>query len=89
MPETLDLLLKFHIATATWLVNNATDVALNVFKTKKFPPPDETSRSLSFIPEFILENIIDCCIVVKRFSSKSFEVCNINENLKLSVAMCN
>lgn len=84
MPETLDLLLKFHIASATWLVNNATDNALNVFKTLKYPPLNETSCCLSYIPEFIMENIIDCTIVVKRFSSKSFEVCTFKMKLILN-----
>ncbi|GBM80653.1 Ubiquitin conjugation factor E4 A [Araneus ventricosus] len=74
VPETLHLMLKFHIATATWLVNLSTNEKLNVYKTSQFPPQNETSCSLSYVPEFIVENIIDCTIFLKRFSTKSFEL---------------
>ncbi|GFQ77316.1 ubiquitin conjugation factor E4 A [Trichonephila clavata] len=74
VPETLHLMLKFHIATATWLINLSTNEDLNVYRTSKFPPLNETSCNLSYVPEFILENIIDCTIFLKRFSTKSFEL---------------
>lgn len=74
VPETLDLMLKFQMATASWLVNLSTNADLNVFKTLRFPPLHETSTSLSYVPEFIVENIVDCTIFAKRFSSKSLEL---------------
>ncbi|XP_071033652.1 ubiquitin conjugation factor E4 A [Parasteatoda tepidariorum] len=74
VPETLDLMLKFHLSTATWLVNVATSEELSVYKTMKFPPVDETSCNLSYVPEFVIENIIDGTIFLKRFSSKNFEL---------------
>ncbi|PRD28683.1 UNVERIFIED_CONTAM: Ubiquitin conjugation factor E4 A [Trichonephila clavipes] len=74
VPETLHSMLKFHIATATWLINLSTNEDLNVYRTSKFPPLNETSCNLSYVPEFIVENIIDCTIFLKRFSTKSFEL---------------
>ncbi|XP_035212964.1 ubiquitin conjugation factor E4 A-like [Stegodyphus dumicola] len=74
VPEILDLMLKFHIATATWLVKMSTREEFNVFKTLRFPPPAETSYNLSYIPEFIIENTIDCTIFVQRYSQKTFEM---------------
>ncbi|GIX75439.1 ubiquitin conjugation factor E4 A [Caerostris extrusa] len=74
VPETLHLMFKFHIATATWLVQLSTPDEMNIYKTGNFPPLNETSCKLSYVPEFILENLIDCTIFLKRFSTKSFEL---------------
>lgn len=75
LPDTLDLMLNFHIATASWLVNTAISDNINKFAPVQFPLPKNVSKNLGYIPEFVLENIADCSIFIKRFSPKTFEMC--------------
>ncbi|XP_067133365.1 ubiquitin conjugation factor E4 A [Centruroides vittatus] len=73
-PQTLDSMLKFHIATATWLINVATNFDHSQFKSLTLPLQSEVPCHLRTIPEFIIENIADCVLFIHRFSSKTFEI---------------
>lgn len=73
-PQTLDLMLKFHIATATWLINVATNSDYTQFKQLTLPLPTDVPRHLCTIPEFIIENIADCTLFIHRFNAKTFEI---------------
>uniref|UniRef100_A0A1Z5KVF0 Ubiquitin conjugation factor E4 A n=1 Tax=Ornithodoros moubata TaxID=6938 RepID=A0A1Z5KVF0_ORNMO len=79
-PDTLEQMLRFHIASATWLCHVATAEKLDKFQTLSLPFSEHGNERLAFVPEFMVENICDCIIFVRRFSEKSLEL--LGENLE-------
>ncbi|XP_064470704.1 ubiquitin conjugation factor E4 A-like [Ornithodoros turicata] len=73
-PDTLEQMLQFHIASATWLCHVATAEKLDKFQTLSLPFPEHGRERLAYVPEFMVENICDCIIFVRRFSEKTLEL---------------
>jgi hypothetical protein len=81
-PCLLDLSNALFTATCSWLVHLALssdhnhqserDEQMNVIK--KLPLTFEPNRQLSYIPEFIMENIIGYLKFLGQFNVKYFEV---------------
>jgi hypothetical protein len=81
-PRLLELSNSLFAATCSWLCHLVStsdhthksegDEQMNVIK--KLPLTSEPNRQLSYIPEFIMENIIDYLKFLGRFSVQSFEV---------------
>lgn len=68
-------------STCTWLVHIAslTDQTENeeqMEMLKELPLTKNSTRQLSFIPEFIMENITNYLIFLGRFNVQLFEVCH-------------
>jgi ubiquitin conjugation factor E4 A len=81
--EFLETMLNFHIATAIWLNNLAINEnemeASKAFKPISLPISREfESKCLKSVPEFIVENVSDFVIFLRRFSDKTFGLPNIN-----------
>jgi hypothetical protein len=79
----LELSNALFTATCSWLVHLASssnhndksergEEQINVIK--KLPLTSEPNRQLSYIPEFIIENIIDYLKFIGRFNVQFFEV---------------
>jgi hypothetical protein len=81
-PRLLELSNSLFSSTCSWLCHLAStsdhshksegDEQMNMIK--KLPLTSEPNRQLSYIPEFIMENIIDYLKFLGRFSLQSFEV---------------
>jgi len=52
-----DMCLKFHIATASWLVQVARTDDVKSFEELKLPLPAEVPKSLAYLPEFLISNL--------------------------------
>ncbi|KAI1295763.1 Ubiquitin conjugation factor E4 A [Halotydeus destructor] len=85
--DTVELMLQFHIATATWLnnlsISESADDASHGFKkiTKSVLGLDGTANvknCLDAIPEFIVDNISDMVTFVRRFSDKTLTLPNLS-----------
>lgn len=81
--DFLEITLNFHIATAVWLNNLAINEnemeASKAFKPISLPLSREfESKCLKSVPEFIVENVSDFVIFLRRFSDKTFGLPNIN-----------
>lgn len=80
-PEGLEAMLNFYWATSTWLVS----VAINENPRNSFADiplafeSDQASRSLSCVPEFIVENVADLVSFLRRFNPRTLE--NVGESL--------
>ncbi|KAH6929903.1 hypothetical protein HPB50_006624 [Hyalomma asiaticum] len=72
-PTSLEQMLRFHVASATWLCHVATDPDLDSYQPLELPFPEHGNSRLSLVPEFVVENICDCVVFVKRFSERSLE----------------
>lgn len=73
----LESMLMFHLSTATWLINLAVSEdciqATKNFKEVSLPLPSEwCSENLQYVPEFIVENLADFVVFLRRFSEKTF-----------------
>lgn len=79
-PDSLEQMLQFHIASSTWLCHVATAEELDKFQPLSLPFPEHGNARLTFVPEFVVENICDCIIFVRRFSGKTLEL--LGKNLK-------
>ncbi len=81
-PRLLELSNALFTATCSWLVHLASssnhdyksegEEQMNVIK--KLPLTSEPNRQLSYIPEFIMENIIDYLKFLSRFNVQFFGV---------------
>lgn len=81
-PGLLELSNALFTSTCTWLVHLASssndnhrsegDEQINVLK--KLPLTSEPNRELSYIPELIMENIIDYLKFLVRFNLRYFQV---------------
>ena len=75
----LDLMIRFHVSTSTWLLNLAMSDNLSQF-SEKFAAVnvekscDKSSELLSYVPEFIIENIIDLIIFLRRFAENALKI---------------
>lgn len=77
----MDLSNALFTSTCTWLVHIAslTDQTENeeqMEMLKELPLTKNSTRQLSFIPEFIMENITNYLIFLGRFNVQLFEVCH-------------
>ena len=70
-PSTMDNMTKLMAATGSWLVKITTN-DVSSLPESQLPIADFTSP-LSFIPEFVLENICEHLLLVKRFNPAHFE----------------
>jgi hypothetical protein len=81
-PRLLELSNALFTATCSWLVHLASssndshksegEEQMNVLK--KLPLKSVPNRQLSYIPEFIMENIIDYLKFLSRFNVQFFQV---------------
>ena len=79
----VELILHFHIASSIWLNNLAAhldqDSIPDKFIKLKLPfPKNSTSKCLKFVPEFIVENVYDFIIFLRRFSEQTFALPDLN-----------
>lgn len=72
-PSSLEQMLRFHVASATWLCHVATAEDVGTFQPLALPFPEHGNGRLALVPEFVVENICDCIVFVKRFSERSLE----------------
>ncbi|CAN7979779.1 unnamed protein product [Ixodes pacificus] len=77
-PDSLEHMLQFHVACATWLCHLATAERLDAFQPLCLPFPEHGNARLAYVPEFVIENICDCIVFVKRFSEKSLALVGTN-----------
>lgn len=77
-PDSLEHMLQFHVACATWLCHLATAERLDTFQPLCLPFPEHGNARLAYVPEFVIENICDCIVFVKRFSEKSLALVGVN-----------
>lgn len=78
-PHLLELSNALFTASCSWLVHLASlsDQSENVetFQMiKNLPLASNTNRQLSYIPEFIVENLSDYLVFLGRFNVQLFEV---------------
>ena len=74
-PVLLELLAKFNIATATYLVQLSTaGPKQSEFTPVEFPLSDDVPKVLQAVPEFVAENIIDFMLFTRRFKDNMYEV---------------
>lgn len=78
-PRLLELSNALFTATCSWLVHLAslpdnTDNEENFQIIKQLPLTGKPNRQLSYIPEFIIENISDYLTFLGRFNVQLFEV---------------
>lgn len=81
-PGLLELSNALFSSTCTWLVHIASlpndysksenDEQINVLK--KLPLDFEPNQELSYIPEFIMDNIVDYLQFISRYNVQFFEV---------------
>ncbi|XP_011494935.1 PREDICTED: ubiquitin conjugation factor E4 A [Ceratosolen solmsi marchali] len=82
-PDILNLLAKFHSATAFWLIQVNIDTRLQelnqdtyapcVYKVITFPFSERVPETLRCIPEFIIENTISFLCFLRRWCPNIFE----------------
>jgi len=70
-PSTMDNMTKLMAATGSWLVKMTTGDVTCLPDTQL--PVSDFSSPLSFIPEFVLENICEHLLLVRRFNPAHFE----------------
>lgn len=70
-PNSLELILQFHVASATWLCHLATAERLDTFQPLSLPFSEHGNSRLAYVPEFVIENICDSIVFVKRFCERS------------------
>lgn len=77
-PHLLELSNALFTATCSWLVHIAAtahpESADQIQQIRHLPLVDPPSRQLSFVPEFIVENITDYLTFLSRFNVQLFEV---------------
>lgn len=80
-PKSLDLYARLHVTSARWLIQIILDTdnsirssyALKTIKPLEFPLPEIIPKTLTCIPEFILENLVGFLSFVKRFNPRTLE----------------
>ncbi|CAH1794964.1 unnamed protein product [Owenia fusiformis] len=73
-PQLLELSLNFHIASATWLCQLATNENLKEFLPITFPLSDNVPYHLKCIPEFLMDNTTEFMQFLRRFKDSIYEV---------------
>jgi len=73
-PRLLSLSFSFHVATATYLVQLATADQMTSFCEPQFPLSDNVPISLSYVPEFVAENLMDYLLFLRRYKDSVYEV---------------
>ncbi|ELU16797.1 hypothetical protein CAPTEDRAFT_225184 [Capitella teleta] len=73
-PQLLDNFLSFSSASASFLTQLALCGTPSSFQSPSFPLPEDVPAELSCIPEFVVENIIECMLFIKRFKDNVFEL---------------
>ena len=77
-PRLLELSNALFTATCSWLVHLAAcdqpESAEELCPIKELPLLSKPNRQLSFIPEFIMENITNYLTFLSRFNVQLFEV---------------
>ncbi len=81
-PRLLELSNALFTATSSWLIhlasssndNHKSEGEEQMNKIKKLPLKSEPNRELSYIPEFIMENIIDYLKFLGQYNLQFFEV---------------
>lgn len=83
--DSIELMLQFHVATATWLNNlaiskDADEAGLGFKKVGKANLGEHSAegKDLRAVPEFVMENISDMVTFVRRFSDKTLASPTIN-----------
>ena len=65
--QLLEMSLNFHLATASWLCQVATQPFDASFQPVTFPLPQDTMPALTHIPEHILGNLTDFVLFMHQF----------------------
>ncbi len=78
-PRLLELSNALFTATCSWLVHLAsltdeTESEDRIEMIKELPITSKSNRQLSYIPEFIMENITNYLTFLGRFNVQLFEV---------------
>ena len=73
-PQFLDLCFDFTSATASYLSHVGTSSDSTRFTDITFPLPTGAQPALTGLPEFIMENIVDVMLFVRRFKDHMYEV---------------
>ena len=76
MTETklLELSMDFMLASCTYLTQVASAGHLKQFQPIQFPLPAEHLPVLACLPEFIVENILDFLLFIRRFQPSMYQV---------------
>ena len=80
-PSTMNTMTSLMAATGSWLVKLTTG-DVNTLPDSQLPMGDHTSP-LSFIPEFVLENICEHLLMVRRFNPSHFEQVSRSSNFSI------
>ena len=83
--NTVFLMFRLYVTTASWLLQVIVDVDNDENSTRKsyvpqkfkdvtFPLPDNVPATLRCIPEFIVENTVELLCFLKRLSPQCFEM---------------
>ena len=83
-PSTMNTMTSLMAATGAWLVKLTTG-DVNTLPDSQLPMGDHTSP-LSFIPEFVLENICEHLLMVRRFNPSHFE--QVSRSSHFSILHC-
>lgn len=76
-PILLKTVLKFHIASSTFLTYLATGGDMfKPFAPLSFPLSDGNTELMACMPEFVVTNIIDVMIIARRFKQSYLQVCH-------------
>lgn len=73
-PHLLWMCIDFHVATATWLVQVARTDEPREFTPVTFPLPSEVPKSLSYVPEFVMNNITTFLLALAVLNEGVLEV---------------
>ncbi|KAL8579420.1 hypothetical protein ACOMHN_026785 [Nucella lapillus] len=73
--QLLEMSLNFHLATASWLCQVATQpYGTPTFHPVAFPLPSHTMPALGHIPEYVLGNLTDFVLFMHQFKPDMFTV---------------
>ncbi|XP_076443993.1 ubiquitin conjugation factor E4 A-like [Babylonia areolata] len=71
----LEMSLNFHLATASWLCQTATQpYGMATFQPITFPLPVNTMPALKHVPEYVLGNLTDFVLFLHQFKPDMFDV---------------
>lgn len=73
-PQLVELNMNLHTATATLLTHFATSKDSIQFSPVTFPLHADVPMKLTTIPEFVIEDLVDFLVFIRRFNDDRFEV---------------